>query len=80
MKTRTLFDRYIARVRKAESIMHPNQHVRAELQRVARQVRKSIKLWQTYKEKDSRKEERDCWDSRIAGAQDVLALLKEAQR
>ena len=40
MKTRTLFDRYIARVRKAESSMHPNQHVRAELQRVARQVRK----------------------------------------
>lgn len=78
MKTRTLFDRYIARVRKAESSMHPNQHVRAELQRVARQVRKLKR--ECLPAQLRCHDEADFIEAYNRALADVLDLIREAQR
>lgn len=69
MRTRkTLLDRYISRVRKAGSIMHSNQHVRVEMDRLARQVMR-LRAAKVHMHNDY-----------VQALNDVLTLIKEAKR
>lgn len=71
MKTRTLVERLAKRNHRELVSLPPHDHVRAELQRVARQIRKKkVKSATKYSEE---------WYYN-AGIDDAIELLREAQR